>query len=154
MINLLLLIMIYLVELILRLAGLSIYLLLLVPYLIFLQKCSISQLLIWAALSGILMEQIHGLVPGSVLLGIGLGLIVLRAVEYYLEWRSYLVQLVFLTVYLVIVFSVRMLLLRIFYGQLFVLGPQLWLVSWGVGVLLVVMNRLLNHHQGSAGRFL
>lgn len=135
----------YVFDLLTNFFGFGTYLLLFFPYFLFLRDSSTGSLLTGALLAGMLTEQLHGIVPGSVLLGLGLSLLILLAVEKFVEWGHPVIRGLGFLFVLLFVFGLRsagaLWLSGVFHGGSFTFVELLF--SWLAGSALVLSQRLL-----------
>jgi hypothetical protein len=99
---------VYIVDWMLEFAGIGGYLLVLLPPLIFFfRKLNTPSLLAVVLISGLLSEAMHGYYAGTLLAGMGVGLLIFQSSERTVDWRSPLVQILGLFFYGLIVFFTR-----------------------------------------------
>ncbi len=90
-------------DLTLVLVGVGSYLLIFLPLRYYVSGRSLPAVLAGAFLAGALLEQMHGLLPGTILLGLGLGVIGLTVIDKSVDWRQPLARVLG---FLVLIFSI------------------------------------------------
>lgn len=94
---------VYVLDLTLVLVGVGSYLLIFLPLRYYVSGRSLPAVLAGAFLAGALLEQMHGLLPGTILLGLGLGVIGLTVIDKSVDWRQPLARVLG---FLVLIFSI------------------------------------------------
>ncbi|GEM_PF-5599922 len=131
---------IYILDLTLVVVGVGSYLLILLPLRYYVSGRSLPVVLAGAFLAGALLEQMHGLLPGTILFGLGLGVFGLTVIEKSVDWRQPLARAMgFLLVVAAILISRGLL------SYLFFEGPPLpavlpWLITVFLGFFFAWMQ--------------
>ncbi len=152
MIEPVLLVLLYTLDLAAWYFGFTLYLALLFPYYLFLLKRSTWLVLSAAFVVGALLEMLHGLIPGSLLLGLGLALFVLKTLENYVAWRSIFVRIVAFLFFLSTALTGRLLLSLVAYRSFVIPSPTAWLFTGFIGVALLLAEELFDRVNLFAGK--
>jgi hypothetical protein len=116
------------------------YFLLLFPFLVFLNGRSLGGVLTGGFLAGFTAEAIHGLTPGSLLVGIGLAVFLTHVSVGLINWSLPLVQLVGGLFFLGTIFGTRIVYLSVVYGQVHIPVVVPWLVTLLLGFVWLVVR--------------
>lgn len=125
-------------DFVLGVAGLSPYLLLLVPPYLFIRNYSSFTILYGGGFAAFLTEIIHQQTLGSLMLGVGLALFVFHWFLEVINWQHLVPQAICLLFYLGLIFGTRVILIRF-------LSNEWILPAWGafgttylIGLLMLV----------------
>ncbi len=143
MVEILLLLIFFAVDLFLTFFGLNTYFLLLLPYVVFLRNGSVGKMLGGAFVAGMLTEQLHGLLPGVVLLGLGIALAILLVVENIIEWGHPVIRCLGFLFLLLVTIALRRIFGALMGGSFFFFPEIEWILTWLLGSTLVAFQSLL-----------
>ncbi|MFB6355516.1 MAG: hypothetical protein ABEJ65_03255, partial [bacterium] len=108
----------------------SMVILLYAPWL-FMNQSSSSRYLTWAFFLALVVEAFHGLLPGSILCGVGMGLLFMDFSRQFFDWGEPIVKLTGVTFFVVVIIIVRMIYHYLLYGAL--ISPLFF--GWGITLI-------------------